>query len=143
MRVSERDVEINRARQKALWEDQLTTGSYLFNRKLAMTDLAELFGVCFKFGGHMNPLSGIRKCFPLMTWRFWEINKNDSPAKRKAIATAISISADFLWTVRNGIVTASQPVLRSPGQSGIWTYWLNTMSLVPREEIFNRIIELL
>jgi hypothetical protein len=137
MRVLEKDTLINRARQEALFKGELTTG-YLFNRKGVMTDLADLFGICFKFGGHMNPLPGIRKCFPLMTWKFWEINKNDSPEKRKAIAKAIMISTDFLWTVPGGLITASHTF----AQTGIWTFWLNTMSLIPRQELADRIFEL-
>lgn len=96
MRSFAREAEQNMARQDALLTDEPVRG---FTRDNVMKELAELFRVCYGFGHPLNPLSGVRKCFPGLRWKFWEINKSASESEKSPIRTRIAEESDFVWQV--------------------------------------------
>lgn len=70
------------------------SGGFVFTRESVADEIANLLYYCYLFS--INPLSILRKAFPLLGWGHWSL---DGAAQ---YATEVATTADYLWLIHFG-----------------------------------------
>ncbi len=131
-----RETEVNDYRQDALLTGTCVRG---FTREGVMRDLADLFRICYKFGRYLNPLPGVRKCFPGLLWNYWVDNSCASEIERHA-TKRIAETSDFVWLIGDyEIVTASCKARPEEGfLYHLFLFGLDGLKHIAREDFASR-----
>lgn len=113
---TERIKEVHRAEEQSLVCGNAKDTVREVTREEVLGEIQKLLEACYKFG--VNPLPGLRKCFPAFEWRFESYeDRKDVVAFYNRIRVLLQ-TADFFWSptewIGSTLVWARHKVSETP-----------------------------